>query len=149
MDEASGRPGVGVKLFGEAISLFTAEDLPHAAARVEAKLASVLWDEGQIDTAAERMARSFEILRNDEPDEDLAMLAAQLARIHWFTGNPEAAVEPLEFALEIAESQYLPQVLAEALNTKNLLLIASGRRQESEALLRHSLRIAQEHGIQS
>jgi len=112
-------------------------------------MASTLWDAGQIDTAAERMARSFEILRNDEPDEDLAMLAAQLARFRWFTGDPAAAAEPLEFALEIAESQYLPQVLAEALNTKNLLLIASGRRQESEALLRHSLRIAQEHGIQS
>jgi predicted ATPase/class 3 adenylate cyclase len=149
MAESSGRPGVGAKLFDQAISLFTAEDVPHAAARVEAKLASVLWDEGQIDTAVERMARSFEILRNDEPDDDLAMLAAQLARFHWFIGNTEAAVEPLEFALEIAESLFLPGVLAEALNTKNLLLIAKGRRQESEALLRHSLRIAQEHGIQS
>ena len=149
MAEASGRPGVGVKLFEQAISLFTAEDLPHAAARVEAKLASVLWDDGQIDTAAERMARSFEILRNDEPDEDLAMLAAQLARIHWFTGHPEKSIEPLEFSLEIAESLFLPGVLSEALNTKNLLLINTGRRQESEALLRHSLRLAQEHGVQT
>ena len=148
MAEHSGRPGVGVKLFEQAISLFSASDLPHAAARVEAKLASVLWDEGQIDTAAERMARSFEVLRNDEPDEDLAMLAAQLARIHWFTGHPEKSVEPLEFALEIAESLFLPAVLAEGLNTKNLLLINTGRRQESEALLRHSLRLAQEHDIQ-
>jgi tetratricopeptide (TPR) repeat protein len=94
------------------------------------------------------MARSFEILRGDEPDEDLAALAAQLGRVRWFTGNTEAAVEPLEFALEIAESLYLPEVLSEALNTKNLLLIQKGRRQESEALLRHSLRIAQEHGLQ-
>jgi predicted ATPase/class 3 adenylate cyclase len=148
MAENSGRPGVGVKLFEQAVSLFTSEDLPHAAARVEAKLASALWDDGQIDTAAERMARSFEILRDDEPDEDLAMLAAQLARIHWFTGHPERSVEPLEFALEIAESLFLPQVLSEALNTKNLLLINTGRRQESEALLRHSLRLAQEHGVQ-
>ncbi len=148
MAENSGRPGVGVKLFEQAIALFNAEDQAHAAARVEAKLASVLWDEGQIDTAAERMTRSFEILRNDEPDEDLAMLAAQLARVHWFTGNPEASVEPLEFALEIAESLFLPGVLSEALNTKNLLLLSRGRRQESEALLRHSLRLAQEHGIQ-
>jgi tetratricopeptide (TPR) repeat protein len=147
MAENSGRPAVGVTLFEQAIALFTAEDLPHAAARVEAKLSSVLWDVGQIDTAAERMARSFDILRGDEPDEDLAALAAQLGRIRWFTGNPEAAAEPLEFALEIAESLYLPEVLSDALNTKNLLLIQKGRRQESEALLRHSLRIAQEHGI--
>ena len=149
MAEAGGQPEVGVRLFEQAIALYTSEGLPHAVARVEAKLASVLWDAGQIDTAAERMARSFEILRNDEPDEDLAALAAQLARIQWFTGNAEAAVEPLEFALEIAESLFLPEVLSEALNTKNLLLIQNGRRQESEALLRHSLRIAQEHGVQS
>jgi predicted ATPase/class 3 adenylate cyclase len=149
MAENSGRPAVGAKLFEEAISLFTGQGLPHAAARVEAKLASVLWDEGQIDTAAERMARSFEILRGDEPDEDLAALAAQLARIRWFTGNAEAAAEPLEFALEIAESLYMPAVLSEALNTKNLLLMQKGRRQEAEALLRHSLRLAQDHGIQA
>jgi len=149
MAERSGRPAVGVELFERAISLFSAEDRAHAAARVEAKLASVLWDEGQIDTAAERVARSFEILRGDEPDEDLAMLGAQLARIHWFTGNPEAAVEPLEFALEIAESLFLPEVLSEALNTKNLLLVTTGRKEESLALLRHSLRLAQEHGLQS
>jgi len=149
MAEQSGRPAAGVELFEEAISLFTAQDFSHPAARVEAKLASVLWDAGQIDTAAERMARSFEILRGDEPDEDLAMLGAQLARIRWFTGDPEAAVEPLEFALEIAESLFLPEVLSEALNTKNLLLVTTGRKEESMALLRHSLRLAQEHGLQS
>jgi predicted ATPase len=149
MAESSGRPGVGVKLFEQSISLFTSEDRSHDAARVEAKLASVLWDAGEIDTAGERMARSFEILRDDEPDQDLAMLAAQLARIYWFTGHPERSVEPLEFALEIAESLFLPDVLSEALNTKNLLLINTGRRQEGEALLRHALLLAQEHGIQT
>ena len=109
----------------------------------------MLWDEGQIDRAAERMARSFEVLADDEPDEDLAMLAAQLGRIRWFTGDVEGAVAPLEFALEIAESLYLPEVLSEALNTKHLLLAAKGRKQEGLALLRHSLEIAQEHGLSS
>jgi tetratricopeptide (TPR) repeat protein len=149
MAEQSGRPSVGVRLFEQAIALFSAEDLPHAAARVEAKLASVLWDEGQIDTAAERMARSFEILKEDEPDEDLAALAAQLGRCRWFMGDAEGATAPLEFALEIAESLYLPGVLSEALNTKHLLLGAHGRKQEGQALLRHSLRIAQEHDLPS
>ncbi|MGB2876227.1 MAG: adenylate/guanylate cyclase domain-containing protein [Gaiellaceae bacterium] len=149
MAESSGRLSAGVRLFEQAISLFAAEDLPHAAARVEAKLASVLWDEGQIDTAAERMARSFEILAGDEPDEDLAMLAAQLGRFRWFTGDTEGAVGPLEFALEIAESLSLPEVLSEALNTKHLLLASQGRKQQALALLRHALRIAQEHDIAS
>jgi class 3 adenylate cyclase/tetratricopeptide (TPR) repeat protein len=149
MAESSGRPSVGVGLFEQAIELFTAEDLPHAAARVEARLASVLWDEGQIDTAAERMGRSFEALADDEPDEDLAMLAAQLGRFRWFTGDAEGAAAPIEFALEIAESLVLPEVLAEALNTKHLLLTGKGRKQEALALLRHALRIAKEHDLPS
>ena len=149
MAEQSGRPSVGVGFFEQAIALFSSEDLHHAAARVEAKLASVLWDEGQIDTAAERMARSFEILKDDDPDADLAALAAQLGRCRWFMGNAEDAAGPLEFALEIAESLYLPEVLSEALNTKHLLLAANGRKQEGQALLRHSLRIAQEHDLPS
>ena len=48
----------GVELFERAISLYTAEDRAHDAARVEAKLASVLCDAGEIEKGAERMTRS-------------------------------------------------------------------------------------------
>ena len=149
MAERSGRPPVAVKLFEQAIELFRAEISPHAAARVEAKLASALWDEGQIDTAAERLARSFAVLAGDEPDADLAMLGAQLGRFRWFTGDAEGAVEPIEFALEIGESLFLPEVLSEALNTKHLIRKAQGRREEALALLRHALRLAREHDLSS
>ena len=149
MAEAGGDAVGAVVLFERAIQLFGDEALSHPAARVEAKLASALWDEGQIDTAAERMARSYDVLAGDEPDEDLAMLAAQLARVRWFTGDAEGAEEPLEFALEIAESLVLPEVLSEALNTKNLLLRSRGRMQEAVAVLRHARLIAQEHDIAS
>jgi class 3 adenylate cyclase/tetratricopeptide (TPR) repeat protein len=147
MADAS-RDGEGaVALFERAIELLTSQELTHPAARVEARLAQTLWGEGQIDTAAERMQRSYEVLRGDEPDPDLAMLAAQLGRFLWFTGRAEEAEQPIEFALQIAESLMLPEVLSEALNTKSLLRVSAGRYEESLALLRHALEVALEHDL--
>src|SRR5205823_5549110 len=93
--------------------------------------------------------RSYEVLREDEPDEDLAMLAAQLGRFLWFTGRVEEAQHPIEFALRIAESLRLPEVLSEALNTKSLIKVSGGRKEEALALLRHALEIALEHDLTS
>jgi class 3 adenylate cyclase/tetratricopeptide (TPR) repeat protein len=147
MAETDNRNLEAVEFFERAIDLCASEGLTHAGARVEAKLAFALWNSGQIDTAAERMGRSFEILASDEPDEDLAMLAAQLARFRVFIGDREGAGEPLEFALEVAEGQRLPHVLSEALNTKSLMLARRGRPEESLALLRHALELALENDL--
>jgi class 3 adenylate cyclase/tetratricopeptide (TPR) repeat protein len=147
MAETDDRNFEAIDLFERAIALCASEGLTHAGARVEAKLGYALWNTGQIDTAADRMGRSFEILSGDEPDEDLAMLAAQLARFRVFTGDSEGAEEPLEFALEAAEARRLPHVLSEALNTKSLILLRRGRPEEGLALLRHSLELALENDL--
>jgi class 3 adenylate cyclase/tetratricopeptide (TPR) repeat protein len=147
MAETDDRNLEAIDLFERAIALCASEGLTHAGARVEARLGYSLWNTGQIDTAAERMGRSFEILSGDEPDEDLAMLAAQLARFRVFTGDSEGAEEPLEFALEVAEAQRLPHALSEALNTKSLILFRRGRPEEGLALLRHALELALENDL--
>ena len=128
--------------FERAIQLFRDGGLEHAAARVDARLAEVLWDQGRLDEALDRMERAFSVLAGDEPDEDLAMLAAQLARFHYFSGHMDAGRERVELALDIAESLDLPMVLAQALNTKSVILGRSGRFEEALALLAHSLKIA-------
>jgi tetratricopeptide (TPR) repeat protein len=88
------------------------------------------------------------VLSRDRPDEDLAALAAELARTHFFAGDIEPASERLEFALELAESLWIPEVLSEALNTKSLLLAQGrGRNEEAEGLLRHALRIALDNDV--
>src|SRR5207248_1427423 len=87
---------------------------------------------------------SFRVLADEEPDEDLAILAAQAGRVFFFTGDLDRAEERLEFALRIAESLWLPGVLSEALNTKSLILHARGRTEESYALLTHALTLAQQ-----
>jgi tetratricopeptide (TPR) repeat protein len=128
--------------FERAIQLFHDAGLEHAVARVDARLAEVLWDQGRLDEAIDRMERAFSVLATDEPDEDLAMLAAQLARFHYFSGHTDAARERVEFALDIAESLELPLVLSHALNTKSIILTRLGSFEEGVALLSHSLKIA-------
>ena len=94
----------------------------HDRARVAAALGVTLWQRGSIEDALELMEDAFAVLVGDEPDADVAMLAAQLGRIHYFGGNSPLASERIESALDIAEALGLPAVLSNALNTKSLIL---------------------------
>ncbi|MDP9224119.1 MAG: AAA family ATPase [Actinomycetota bacterium] len=133
--------------FAKAIELFDGEEQPHAAARVLAKLALVDWQTGRINQGAERMRASFEVLRHDEPDADLATLAHQLARLEFFMGDLQGAADHCGVALEAAERLWLPNILSHALNTKALILIRRGHREEGLALLKHALEIALENDV--
>ena len=131
--------------FERAITLFEEVGAHHPAARVEARLAEVMWDTGRLETGVERMDRSFELLSQDEPDDDLAALAAQIGRFMFFGGKLDTAAQRIETALQIAEARSLPEVLAQALTTKAIMLAALGRMQEGMALLRFALDTALEH----
>ena len=49
------------------------------------------------------------------------MLAAQLGRIHFFSGHLDEAADAIELALDVAESLWLPETISEAMNTKGLI----------------------------
>jgi class 3 adenylate cyclase/tetratricopeptide (TPR) repeat protein len=142
-----GRPDQAIELLERAVELWRGEDLTHSAARGEARLAMARFNHGQVDEATERMGRSFEVLSRDEPDADLAMLAGQLARFRFLLDDLAGAIEPLEFALEIAEGLVLPGVLSDALNTKGLIAAQRGHREEALGLMRHALDIAVENDL--
>ena len=132
--------------FERAIELFDGLDATHASARVAARLAEAMWDLGRLEDGLERMNLSFELLAQEEPDADLASLAAQLGRFLFFGGQAELGLQRIEAALEMAESLALPEVFAQALTTKGILLGSNrGRPQESLALLRFALQTAIEH----
>jgi tetratricopeptide (TPR) repeat protein len=133
----------------QAIALFEAEGETHAAARVVARLGRALWLAGDLAGAAERLEASFRVLADDEPDADLAMVAAEIGRLRYFLGDLDAASARVERALEIAEALALPEVLAQALNTKHLVLDTAGRYEEAFALLQRAEAIAREHGLSS
>ena len=130
MAEAGARGNQAVALFERSIALFEAQAASHAAARVVARLSEVMWDRGRMKESLENMDRAFQVLVNDPPDESFAWLAAQLGRFQFFVGNRDLATKRIETALDLAEALDLPEVLSQALNTKNLLLLTLGRHHE-------------------
>jgi class 3 adenylate cyclase/tetratricopeptide (TPR) repeat protein len=133
--------------FDAAIAAFESIGLMHPAARVRAAAAEIIWQEGKIDEALTVLEQSFVVLSSEEPDADLAAMAAQLGRLRFFAGRPEEAVEPIELALDIAESMRLTEIFAQALITKAILLGMRGRVEEGQALNRHALHVALENDI--
>jgi class 3 adenylate cyclase/tetratricopeptide (TPR) repeat protein len=129
----------------QAIGLFESAGATHPAARVSARLAEIAWDRGRLEDGLERMNRAFEVLAGEEPDEDVAALAAQLGRFTFFAGDAERALQRVETALDMAEALSLPEVLAQALNTKAIVLNARGRQREAVALMSFALETALEH----
>ena len=142
---AANDPAAAEETLRDARSRFEAAGLPHDAARATAQLGVALWELGRGEEALEVLEPALAVLAEDEPDENVAQLAAQVGRIRHFQGDDETARERIEFALGIAEDHGFAAVLSEALNTKALLL--HGRPNESRALLRESLSIALEHDL--
>jgi len=145
MAYAGTRADAAAEHFESAIAQFEAGNDAHAAARVSARLAEVLWDRGRIEQAIDRMDSAFQVLAREEADADLAALAAQIGRFMFFHGDLALARERVEMALDMAEALSLPEVLSEALNTKAIILIAHERPREGLTLLRYALEVALEH----
>ena len=134
-------------LFEESIDLYEKEGDTHAAARILMRLARVDIAAGRLDEAIDRGEHAFSVISQDEPDEDLALLAARLALGYWFSGNLERAAERAELALDIAEAHAYPEALATALRAKSGIVDGRGHGQEAGALLKEALQIALDHDI--
>jgi len=139
------RPEEAASHFEKSIALFEEASETHAGARVEARLAQVMWDRGRLEEGLERMDRAYQALSEEEADADLATLAAQLGRFLFFAGRHELAMERIESALQLSEGLALPETFSHALNTKAIMLVSHGRQLEGLALLRYALDVAVEH----
>jgi class 3 adenylate cyclase/predicted ATPase len=142
---AANRLDVAEGYLRESFALCDESGATHDRARVAAALGMALWQHGGIEEALALMEDAFDVLAGDEPDADVATLAAQLGRLHHFAGNRRQAAERIEIALDIGEELGLPAVLASALNTKSL--IVRHHHHEADALIRQALRIAVDHDL--
>jgi class 3 adenylate cyclase/tetratricopeptide (TPR) repeat protein len=140
-------PEPAKRLFRSALELLEAAGETHAVARVSARLAVAMRIGGQGDEAIDQMERAFASVASDEPDEDVATLAAHLGRAYWFAGTPERGLEPNELALRLAQEFRLPEVLCQTLSTKAVILRSDARPEEELALLRHALRVALDNDL--
>jgi tetratricopeptide (TPR) repeat protein len=93
------------------------------------------------------MSRAYASLAGDQPDPDLAVVAAQLGRFLALGGRYAEATPLLEEALELAEHQELPEVFSQALSSKTIILTWSDRLEEAGVLVRKALEVALEHGL--
>jgi len=136
------------RLLTDAIAVYESEGDTHAAARVTVKLGRFTQMGSRRDEIGPMLERAYEVICDDEPDEDLASLAAQLSGYYFFGGDLERAAERAELALDIAEANRSPEGLVNALMRKSFLPERLGHPQESLALREHALRLAREHDLQ-
>ena len=129
--------------FTQALGIHEGAGDSHSAARVRARRGDVLFLEGRAEQAVLEMEEAYAVLADGPPDADLAHLGAQLGRLCGMIGDEARGRAALEQAIEIAETQRLPEVLSNALNTKGLWIIAfTNRREEGRSLLLGALRVA-------
>ena len=136
------------RLLAEAGRIYTTAGETHAAARAAARLAGAVWLAGRTNEAIVLAEEAYAAIGSNEPDEDVAALAAELGRLHFFAGNHDTALARVDAALDIAEARLDPALLSTALNTKALILTAR-HPTVAHALLRESLTIALDHDLAS
>jgi len=143
----AGQPDAARAQLEASIELYEAQGETHAAARVVSRLARVDAFTGRRDEAMARMERAFAVTSGDEPDEDLALLAARLAFGYWYGGDLERAAERAELALDIAEAHAYATALPLALRAKAGVANSRGHIQEAGALVSQALRLALEADV--
>lgn len=122
----------------EAIHLHEQTGDSLAAARASIALADVDQREGNLDEAARRLGAVLPILEEAGPNPELSATLAQLGRMQALSGEVEAAAT-LERALQLAEMLALENTLVQALTSRAVVLLLSGRRTEARLLLEGAL----------
>jgi class 3 adenylate cyclase len=135
--------------FGHALEVFEDEGLMRRAARISAVLAEIDYREGHPSEAVARLEAALDALAGEEPDEDFAVVAAQLGRYLVLNAQYDEAAPRLELALELAEALALPEVFCQALTSKSILYVNRNRLEESRVLLEAALERALAHELQA
>ncbi|HEY5659643.1 MAG TPA: adenylate/guanylate cyclase domain-containing protein [Gaiellaceae bacterium] len=142
-----GRADEARSLFAQAMEIFDSRALKRPAARTASALAEIDFRGGHSSESVARLEHALESLAGEEPDADVAEVAAQLGRFLSLDSQLDAAVPHLELALELAEALKLPEVLTQALTTKGSVLTRRNRLEEARILLDGARTIALEQDI--
>jgi tetratricopeptide (TPR) repeat protein len=130
-------------LMVEAKRLFEESEQWHPAARIEAGLGEILFEQGHLDLAIEAARRAHSALAGDEPDAAFALVTGQLGRFLALQADEEANAV-IDEALRLAQQLELAEVYSQALSSKAVAIGHEGRLDEAVTLLRRALEIAME-----
>jgi class 3 adenylate cyclase/tetratricopeptide (TPR) repeat protein len=114
---------------------------------VDSKLAEIDFNDGRVPEAVARLAPAVETIERVGTPADIAATVAQFGRFLVFARDYERAGAQLERALALAEELHLPETLAQALNSKSVLMQFQGRSHEARLLVRGALAVALEHDL--
>jgi class 3 adenylate cyclase/tetratricopeptide (TPR) repeat protein len=137
----TGRLEPATALMVEAKRLFEESEQWHPAARVEAGLAQIHFDQGHLDLAVQAARRAYDVLAGDEPDAAFALVTGQFGRFLALEADDEANAV-IDEALRLAQQLELPEVYSQALSSKSVALGREGRLDEASTLLRRALEVA-------
>jgi class 3 adenylate cyclase/tetratricopeptide (TPR) repeat protein len=131
-----------VAAFERAGAMFAEAGEQRRVALCQARLASAEYSNNRLDDALERMAAAHAAMAGSEPDESVATVTAQLGRFLALAGRNDEASAYVDEALELAQHLGLPELYAEALTSRAVVLINRGRLNEALALLLEAQRAA-------
>ena len=132
------------RAFEHASAMYRKAGEERLASLCQSRLASAEYEMGELETALDRMIAAREAMTGEAPDESLAVVTAQLGRFLALMGRVQEALPVLEDALTLAEHLALQNVFAEALTSRAVALLFSGRIGEATVLLQRALEIALE-----
>ena len=106
---------------------------------MSARLAEIDFREGHTGEAIARLEQALQTLSTEDPDEDVAGVAASLGRYLVLSGRLDEAAPHIEQALSLAEGLDLPEVFTQALSSKSVVLTRQNRLEEARILLEAAL----------
>ena len=136
-----GRLEQAAALYEEAKRLFEEGGQSHPAARIDARLAEIAYQQGHLDQAIDRLRRAHRVLAGDEPDAAFAFVTGQFGRFLALASDQEAA-PVLEEALLLSAQLQLHEVYSQALSSRAIWVLRRGRLDEAATLLRRALEVA-------
>ena len=140
------RPEEAGTHFEAAIALFDQAGETHARARVEARLAQIMWDRGRLEEGLERMDRSYQELSQEEPDRrsrrrsqhnsDGSSSSPVATTSRWSASSPRSGLPRAWRSRRRSRRRSIPRRSCSS---------RTGGKLEGLALLRYALEVALEH----
>jgi class 3 adenylate cyclase/tetratricopeptide (TPR) repeat protein len=128
----------GRPIFERALELYEEVGDRHAAAKTSSFLAIFDQSAGHMEAGIERLEKAYAVIRDDEPDADLALLLIRLGTAHFFAGHPDESSAWVDRGLDLAEALAAPEALVRGW-TNRASIVAARRPEEAQALFKLAL----------